>query len=287
MGVARPGCCHPSLPRGSWGEPRARRQPQSSRRVVGGPAGGAHCCPRPGVWAGSCSRREPGSPTPRPPALRAAPPPAAPLCLCLGPGAHGERRPLSSKAQPVSGPGRQPPGQAQPHWPGEPRAPATLNLGLKDEPGFLGQGEGTARGEPRRPVARGSVRPWPGRGSCGEMDRRVYEPPMGHKRTGRGATSQEGGVGQGTATSRTPCMPGGKGGGLGGGPKVSLGEQSVGCMGTPRDVVRRDPGQPGESPGDESPLRELRGSGGAPGFWGDQGAESGRGRRERPGVPSP
>lgn len=74
---------------------------------------------------------------------------------------------------------------------------------------------------------------------------------------------------------------------MGGGPKVSLGEQSVGCMGTPREVVRRDPGQPGESPGDESPLRELRGSGGAPGFRGDEGAESGQGHRERPGVPSP
>lgn len=88
---------------------------------------------------------------------------------------------------------------------------------------------------------------------------------------------------------RGSSLPEGKGvpgmGGLGGSPKLSLGQQSV----EGRGLLGRQSGrtQAGESPGEELPLRELRGSHGAPGFRGDWRAESGRGRRERPGVQAP
>lgn len=164
---------HSSLQRGgSGGERGARRRPQMSRWVGGGAAGGARCCPGPGVGTRRCSWGDPAPPTPHPRALArvqtalpAVPPPAAGLRARLR---------ASSKSLPqVDNPHPHPPATSPVPLPRGAQE-TTLNLGRKDEPECVDQGEGT-RAKPR-PAAR-ALR-WPRRGGCGEADGRVSEPPV-------------------------------------------------------------------------------------------------------------
>ena len=112
---------HSSLQRGgSGGERGARRRPQMSRWAGGGAAGGARCCPGPGVGARSCGWGDP------------APPHTPPEGPGTGPDRPPSRVPSGSTspgASPgflkVTAPGRRPhphpPQRAQSRCPGEPR----------------------------------------------------------------------------------------------------------------------------------------------------------------------